>query len=214
MRFSQYGKRELAIFLVIPIVLFTLLSVYFENWPLLLGALPFVWFVCNFFRDPERDIPSEEGTLVSPADGEVTAIEETQMPWIGKCHRISVFMNVFSVHVNRMPVKGQVEYVEKIPGKFLNAMNGEAATANERVLVGLKGEDGKKYLIAQIAGLIARNIVTPVKEGDTFEKGERFGMIKFGSRADIYVEVDQKFEARVTVGQKVSAGSDILASVK
>lgn len=204
--------REAVLFSA-PLMAGIAIALHFRNWPLAVGLAAPLWFVLNFFRDPERTVPDEAGACVSPADGQVTAVEEAEMPWIGPCHRVSVFMNVFSVHVNRMPVGGTVEHVERVSGKFLNAMKGEAATANERVLIGVRGDDGRKYLIVQIAGLIARNIVAPVSVGDRFERGQRFGMIKFGSRTDLCIERDAPWTPRVVVGQWVSAASDVLGTV-
>lgn len=211
-RLTSYGLPQAPLF-IIPLCAGIAIAMINDKTALALALLAPLLFVLNFFRDPERPIPTEAGACVSPADGQVTAVEEADMPWIGRCHRTSVFMNVFSVHVNRMPISGTVDYVERIPGKFMNAMSGEAATANERVLVGIKGDDGRKYLIVQIAGLIARNIVTPVEVGQHFERGQRFGMIKFGSRADFCVELDAPYRPAVEVGQWVKSASDILGHV-
>ncbi|MGE4159929.1 MAG: phosphatidylserine decarboxylase [Planctomycetota bacterium] len=213
MKITGYGSREAFVWSLPTLVLMAVLVQCGQYW-VALALSPLLWFVLNFFRDPERLIPSDPGLLVSPADGQVTDIDDCEVPYVGPARRISVFMNVFSVHVNRMPLSGTVEYVEHVPGKFLNAMKGEAATANERHLVGLKGDDGRKYLVVQIAGLIARNIVTPVKVGDKFVRGQRFGMIKFGSRTDVCVERDSPWTFTALKGQWVRGGSDVLGRLQ
>lgn len=210
MNITKYGSKEAFVWSLPSLVGMAVLVQIGQYW-VALALSPLLWFVLNFFRDPERTIPSDALILVSPADGQVTDIDTCEAPYVGPARRISVFMNVFSVHVNRMPVSGTVEYVEHVPGKFLNAMKGEAATANERHLIGLRGEDGRKYLVVQIAGLIARNIVTPVKVGDKFTRGQRFGMIKFGSRTDVCVERESSWVFTAEKGRWVHGGSDILA---
>jgi phosphatidylserine decarboxylase len=170
--------------------------------PILL-AFFFLWF----FRDPERKIPGGPGDIVSPADGVVTEAE-----WIetagGSRLRISIFLNVFDVHVNRAPAAGTVKVVEYRQGGFLNAMKPESGIMNEQTLVVIDAGD---YEISykQIAGLLARRIVCAVKVGDRLERGQRVGMIKFGSRTDVLMPADA--ELRVKTGTRVKGGSSILA---
>ena len=170
--------------------------------PILL-AFFFLWF----FRDPERKIPGGPGDIVSPADGVVTEAE-----WIetagGSRLRISIFLNVFDVHVNRAPAAGTVKVVEYRQGGFLNAMKPESGIMNEQTLVVI---DAGNYEISykQIAGLLARRIVCAVKVGDRLERGQRVGMIKFGSRTDVLMPADA--ELRVKTGMRVKGGSSILA---
>ena len=170
--------------------------------PVLL-ALFFLWF----FRDPERTVPTGPGEIVSPGDGVVTQAE-----WIetsgGSRLRISVFLSVFDVHVNRAPVSGTVKAVEYREGRFMNAMNSLSAVANEQTLVVLDA-GGYEVSYKQIAGLLARRIVCTVKVGERVQRGQRVGMIKFGSRVDVLLPADAL--PRVDRGSRVRGGSTILA---
>jgi len=170
--------------------------------PVLLAAF-FLWF----FRDPERAIPEAPGLIVSPADGKVTVIETVETV-AGSQRRISIFLNVFNVHVNRAPIAGNVQVIDYRKGKYLNAMNPESAVANERNYVEVAGELCTVVFI-QIAGLLARRIVFQKKVGEWVHRGERVGLIKFGSRVDVVFPLS--CEVRVRVGQKVQGGSSILA---
>jgi phosphatidylserine decarboxylase len=169
--------------------------------PVLL-ALFFLWF----FRDPERVIPDAPGALVSPADGKVTAVSIAGSE--EKRARISIFLNVFDVHVNRSPIAGVVRDVRYKPGKFLNAMNELSAEENEQNVVEVYG-DGQIVVFKQIAGLLARRIVFHPKLGDRVERGQRIGMMKFGSRVDVLF--DAAASVHVKVGDRVRGGSSILA---
>lgn len=171
----------------------------------ILFAVFFLWF----FRDPERTIPQDAGLIVSPADGKVTEVASTQFK--GQPYtRISIFLNVFNVHVNRSPISGVIREVVYQRGKFGNAMAAASADANEQNLVTLEGE-GMTIVFKQIAGLLARRIVFNGKPGDTLARGQRVGMIKFGSRTDvIFPEPNQ---VSVKVGDNVKGGSSILARV-
>lgn len=177
-------------------------SLALTSLPVLL-AFFFLWF----FRDPERRIPSGPGDIVSPADGIVTEAE-----WIetagGSRLRISIFLNVFDVHVNRAPVAGTVKAVEYRQGGFLNAMKPESVVMNEQTLVVIDA-GGYEVSYKQIAGLLARRIVCAVKAGDRLERGQRVGMIKFGSRTDVLIPADA--ELKVKTGTRVKGGSSILA---
>jgi phosphatidylserine decarboxylase len=173
--------------------------------PLLLAAF-FLWF----FRDPERVIPSEAGAVVSPADGKVTSVASIKVG--GETFKsISIFLNVFNVHVNRSPVSGIVRGARYEPGKYLNAMNPASAEQNERNTVTIEGE-GHRVIFKQIAGLLARRIVFTKQVGDSVRRGERVGLIKFGSRTDILL--DPSAEVAVKVGENVKGGSSILAFLK
>jgi phosphatidylserine decarboxylase len=172
--------------------------------PVLLAAF-FLWF----FRDPQRAIPNGEGLLVSPADGVVTETVRIETPE-GPRQRISIFLNVFDVHVNRSPIAGEITAVRYQKGKFLNAMNQECAERNEQNVVTVRGE-GMEIVFKQIAGLIARRIVFNYRIGDRVERGQRVGLIKFGSRTDIILPAEA--EIRVKTGQRVKGGSSIIAEM-
>lgn len=167
-------------------------------------------FCCNFFRDPERVVPHEDGVAVSPADGKVIHVARKTDPIHGvERPYIAVFMNVFSVHVNRSPVKGYFSDIKYYPGKFINASFDKASKDNERCAYEITDEKGRLWYMVQIAGLVARRIVCRTNVGDSVERGERYGMIKFGSRVDIYLPEDMK--ASVKVGDKILAGQTIIA---
>ncbi len=183
----------------------TLLLAWFCRWTLVV-MLPLLAVVVWFFRDPER-VPEGPG-LVSPADGEVVEIYETEHPYTGKALKIGVFMNVFSVHVNRMPSAGTIEYLEYVPGKKWFANADKASLENERMYVGYRSEHGP-VLLTQIAGLVARRIVCRLKKGDVLDRAQRFGMIKFGSKVDVYLPLS--LSCRVKIGQKVRAGQTVIA---
>lgn len=168
--------------------------------PLLLAAF-FLWF----FRDPNRQIPGEPGLIVSPADGKVTDISSFQSPH-GPRTRISIFLNVFSVHVNRSPVAGVIKEVQYQRGKFGNAMGAASSADNEQNIVTVEGEG--RVVFKQIAGLLARRIVFTKAVGDVVKRGERVGLIKFGSRVDVLLDSD--VEVLVEVGDQVAGGSSIL----
>ena len=170
-------------------------------------------FVLNFFRDPERVVPQEPCLAVAPADGKVVKIEKMKDPFSGQEKTaICIFMNVFNVHVNRSPVAGQVEGIKYFPGKFFNASLDKASKDNERNALLIKDKDGQLWTVVQIAGLIARRIVCWTEQGDSLKRGERLGMIKFGSRVDLYLP--DGYEPMVKVNDKVFAGQSIVASVK
>jgi phosphatidylserine decarboxylase len=177
----------------------------------LFGALALVaLWVPWFFRDPEREGPRGDSLVISPADGKVVLIREVDEPSFirGKALRVSVFMNIFSVHVNRYPVAGTVKYVHYNPGKFLNAAVEKSSLENEQSSVGIESR-GAKVLVRQIAGLVARRIITYSKDGDTAHQGARFGIIRFGSRVDVFVPLTWKL--KVKEGDQAQAGLTILA---
>ena len=171
--------------------------------PACLLGLFFLWF----FRDPERRIPDSAGAVVSPADGKVTDVSTVAMKG-GQHTRISIFLSVFDVHVNRSPLAGVVREVHYQKGKFLNAMNPASAEHNEQNLVTVEG-DGQTVRFKQIAGLLARRIVFNKNVGDRVERGERVGLIKFGSRVDVLLDASASLQ--VKVGDRVKGGASILA---
>ena len=178
----------------------------------LIGLLLTVW-VYYFFRDPERIIIGDDNYLVSPADGEIIKVEEVDGPKElnlenKKFKKISIFMNVFDCHVNRTPCAGQVEDILYKPGKFLNASLDKASEDNERNYYKLKDNHGNDIIVVQIAGLVARRIVCETNKDQTLNQGDRIGMIRFGSRADVYYE---NYEPLVKIGQTAISGETLLA---
>jgi phosphatidylserine decarboxylase len=171
--------------------------------PAFLLAFFFLWF----FRDPERAIPDAAGAVVSPADGKVTEVSPTVLNGIQRT-RISIFLNVFNVHVNRSPIAGTISDVKYQKGKFMNAMNPASADQNEHNTVSVEA-DGSIVVFKQIAGLLARRIVFNKKVGERVQRGERIGMIKFGSRVDVLLVADAKLQ--IQVGDNVKGGSSVLA---
>ena len=171
--------------------------------PALLLAFFFLWF----FRDPEREIPGEEGALVSPADGTVTQVASVNIGGQQRT-RISIFLSVFNVHVNRSPIAGVVREIRYQRGKFLNAMNQASAEQNEQNIVTVEG-DGQMVEFKQIAGLLARRIVFHPKIGHRLERGQRVGLIKFGSRVDVVFDASAR--VNVKVGDHVRGGASVLA---
>ncbi len=186
-----------------------------RSWPLWLLALlltVIALWVAYFFRDPERTGERGDKLIISPADGRISHIVEVDEPSFihGRAIRISVFMNVFNVHVNRYPVSGRVRYLHYNPGKFLNAASEKSSLENEQMSVGIES-NGRRILVRQIAGLIARRIVTYSKDGDVAQQGTRFGLIRFGSRVDVFVPVGSKVLVRI--GDKPAAGTTVLAEL-
>ncbi|MFQ5676970.1 MAG: phosphatidylserine decarboxylase family protein [bacterium] len=176
-------------------------------------GIPIAALVVYFFRDPERQIPAGTNEIVSPADGTVVDIrEDFEREFLREqCTRISIFLSIFNVHVNRIPITGRVGYFRYQKGSFVNAYKSEASEVNEQTVIGI--ENGSvKLLFKQIAGLIARRIVCDVREGNTVTKGERFGIIKFGSRVDVFLP--NSFEVKVQLKQKVKGGVSIIGVQK
>ena len=167
-------------------------------------------FVTNFFRNPERSVSQDEKAIVSPADGKVLKIEDVEVTGLinGTCKKISIFMNIFNVHVNRAPYPGTVKAVEYKPGKFFSANLDKASELNERNSVLVTTDDGRSILTIQIAGLVARRIACWVSEGMDVDRGERFGLIRFGSRLEVFMPSDTQMS--VAVGDKVKAGETIV----
>jgi len=176
--------------------------------PVWLAAL----FVLQFFRDPARQVPGGAGTVVSPADGRVIAVERARDPYLERnAIKVSVFMNVFNVHSNRSPVDGKVHKRWYHPGSFVNAALDKASEENERNALWLRTDGGADVTCVQVAGLIARRILCYVGEGDSLARGQRFGFIRFGSRVDIYVPEDASLVA--ALGDKVYASSTVIATL-
>ena len=178
----------------------------------LLGLLVTIW-VYYFFRDPDRYSINDDKYLVSPADGEIIKVEEVDGPKeLGlegrKFKKISIFMNVFDCHVNRTPCSGKIDEILYKPGKFLNASLDKASEDNERNYYKIKNNDGEDIIVVQIAGLVARRIVCESEKDQELKQGDRIGMIRFGSRADVYYE---NYEPLVQIGQTAVAGETLLA---
>jgi phosphatidylserine decarboxylase len=167
-------------------------------------------FILCFFRDPERFVPPAEDALVSPADGKVLLVEKISGSIFteGEAHKISIFMNVFNVHVNRIPFSGKVEKVLHKTGKFYSADSERGGLENEQCATVITTSEGKKLVFVQIAGLIARRIICWLEPGDEVIKGKRFGLIRFGSRVDLYLPIETNIS--ITAGEKVRAGETIL----
>ena len=201
------GYKFLAIAIIVTIFLY-FLSTFLG----LIGLVLSVW-VYYFFRDPERISINDENYLTSPADGEVLMVHEVDGPKeLGledrKFTKISIFMNVFDCHVNRTPCEGKISEILYKPGKFLNASLDKASEDNERNYYKITNTHGEEIIVVQIAGLIARRIVCESSKDQQLQQGERIGMIRFGSRADVYFE---NYESLVKVGQKTIAGETLLA---
>lgn len=172
--------------------------------------LVLLWFAVHFFRDPERAVPQGQSFAVSPADGKIIRIADREDPFTGESRVcISIFMNVFSVHVNRSPVAGEVTGQIYTPGAFFNATWDKASRENERCAWNIQDADGKDWSFVQIAGLVARRIVCRAEPGDTLNRGERFGLIRFGSRVDLYLP--QGYDPAVGIGDTVFAGQSVVA---
>lgn len=166
-------------------------------------------FVLQFFRDPHRSIPQAEGSVISPADGKVIFTGVVDDPYLDrKAFKISVFMNVFSVHSNRAPIAGEVKKIWYNPGLFVNAALDKASEENERNAVWYQSKDGTDVVSVQVAGLVARRILCYVNEGDELDQGQRYGFIRFGSRVDLFLP--ESFNPEVSLGQNVSSGKSIL----
>ncbi|HTJ21833.1 MAG TPA: phosphatidylserine decarboxylase family protein [Gemmatimonadaceae bacterium] len=214
MNFAREGLSFIVIAALVAAGAFGLALVR-RSWPLWLFAVALtviaVW-VAYFFRDPTRTGERGEQLVIAPADGKVVMITEVDEPTFLKerAIRVSIFMNVFNVHVNRYPVSGIVRFVERKPGRFMNAAASEASLENEQTSIGI--ESGSNHLLVrQIAGLIARRIVTDAKEGDHVRQGDRMGLIRFGSRVDVFLPVATTM--RVKVGDVTYAGSTVLGTL-
>ncbi|WP_138470944.1 phosphatidylserine decarboxylase [Poseidonocella sp. HB161398] len=205
------GRRFVGIFAAVTVVLFLIFEPL--GW---IGVGLTVWCY-YFFRDPERVTPARPGLIVSPADGIVSLIEPAVPPAeLGMADvpltRVSVFMSVFNCHVNRMPVAGEITAVAYRPGKFFNASLDKASKDNERNSLAIRMDDGRQVAVVQIAGLVARRIVCFVAAGARLGTGERFGLIRFGSRLDVYLP--EGVEPLVSLGQTMVAGETVIADLE
>ncbi len=212
MNFAREGMPFILVAAVIAVASYAL-ALNRRSWPMWLLAfvltLLAIW-VAYFFRDPERNGPRGEALVIAPADGRIVQITEVDEPAYvqGRALRVSIFMNVFNVHVNRYPVSGTVEFVHYNPGKFLNAASEKSSLENEQMSVGI-AHGTMRVMMRQIAGLVARRIVTYSKVGDAARQGERMGIIRFGSRVDVFLPTTSAVEAHV--GQTTQAGVTVLA---
>ena len=214
--FARYGYAEFKGFSLVLVVLAAfmgwLTAAIYSVFMVPLFVTLILWlFVVSFFRDPPRAIPTDADALVSPADGTVTHVETIDEPDFGPALRVSIFLSIFNVHVNRVPRAGRVTAVRYFRGEYLDARRAECHVRNEQLWVDLAdGATGRPIRVKQISGAIARRIVCKLKSGDEVAAGERFGMIKFGSRTDVLIAAGMAKEILVKVGDKVKGGSTIL----
>ena len=204
-----YVAREGHPFIMIAFAaaLLAWMSGWIIGFALLIGLTVFIAF---FFRNPNRNVPTEAGLVVAPADGRIVAVEEgVPAPHTEKkSTKVSIFMSVLNVHINRFPVAAKVKGITYHPGKFLVASVDKASDHNERNAIVLEDDHGREFTVVQIAGLVARRIICYLRKGDDCERGDRFGLIRFGSRVDIYMPPEAS--AKVSVGDRVRAGETIV----
>jgi len=220
MKLTPYGKDVIRKMMIICVLLFVC-SVFIQNdiikWILIAVGLFLMWFTVYFFRDPERKIPSDydDSMILAPGDGKVCLIEEIVNPIDNLYHKgtrlkqVSIFLSPLNVHVNRNPTNGIVKYFKYIAGEYLVAFDHKSSERNERTEIGIEDSKGRKVLFKQIAGFVARRIVCDLKEGSAAKAGERFGMIKFGSRVDILLLPDA--EIKVKCDDIVVGGETVIA---
>jgi phosphatidylserine decarboxylase len=213
LNFAQEGWPFIGIGIGLVVIAF-IAAVHFRSWPLWLVAIlvtVLALWCAYFFRDPERTGPRGPDIVVAPADGKVLMITNVDEPRFiqGQATRISIFMNVFNVHVNRYPVDGRVDFVWYNKGKFFNAAAEKSSLENEQMSVGVTTPSGVRVLTRQIAGLIARRIVTYSKIGDEAHQGERLGIIRFGSRVDVFIPTTSV--VKVKLGDVTAAGTTVIA---
>ncbi len=213
---TKYGYGTLGVITIIVFLLF-IAAIFIKNpiikYSLFSLGLTILVFSLNFFRDPERNTPKIENAVISPADGKILIIKKVvPNEYISEpCIQVSIFMSPLNVHVNRIPINGKIEYLKYYKGEYLVAYHDKADTRNERMMIGVSGKFGK-VLFSQVAGTVARRIVTDLNEGQKVKVGERFGMIKFGSRVDVLLPED--VDLKVKVGDNVTAGETILFEYK
>ncbi len=214
MKFAREGRLFIALSVIVAAILFVnaVFNGGLGRWAAALLVLAFSLWVAYFFRDPERSGDRGHHLVVAPADGKVVLIGEVDEPAFmgGATTRVSIFMNVFSVHVNRYPVSGAVRYVNYARGKFRNAVTPESSAENEQMSVGVD-TGAHRVLVRQIAGLIARRIITYSREGEEVAQGERMGLIRFGSRVDVFVPAGSAL--RVKLGDQTAAGATVIAEL-
>lgn len=209
---TKYGLNTFLIAAGFSIILIVGSLIIHNGWiryPILLIGVAFLLFNINFFRDPNRTTPAAKNAIISPADGEIVILKNTfEKRFIdGEATQLSIFMSPLNVHVNRIPIDGTVDFLNYVKGDYLVAFHEKADLRNERSEIGITSKYGK-VLFTQVAGFIARRIVFDLKQGQSVKAGERFGMIKFGSRSDVVVP--KGWKAKVKLGDKVTAGETIL----
>lgn len=210
--FTKYGYNTMGVVFFIVFILIVLSifsSANYIRFPLILIAVLLAAFTLNFFRDPERKLPEKSNIVVSPADGRVLFVKDIIDARFlnSKAKMVSIFMSPLNVHVNRIPITGRVDYLKYVGGNYIAAFEDKASEENERNEIGISSPAGK-VLFIQIAGFVARRIVSEVKIGETVSIGNRFGMIKFGSRVDIIVP--EQWQVKVKKDDNVTAGETIL----
>jgi phosphatidylserine decarboxylase len=209
---AEYGVRELLLFGGAALAGLVATAVW--AWYLTPVFAAVLVFVVAFFRDPTRQVPTEAGAVVAPADGRITEVTEAVEPQFleTRAHKIGIFMSLVSVHVNRSPCAGRVEAVVHRPGRFLDARDPAASAENESTAMVIAEAEGRgaRVLLRQVAGVLARRIVCAAAVGDRLQRGQRIGMIKFGSRAEVHVPVEAGFDVAVKIGDRVKAGETIL----
>jgi phosphatidylserine decarboxylase len=222
MKFTRYGYGTIRFFLIISLLIDLgafLVPIIWLKITLIVISILLMVFVLNFFRDPHRVLPSniKDDSLISPADGRVVAVNDIMytldapFPKGEKLKQVSIFLSAFNVHVNRIPVSGEVNFIKYVKGEYLVAFDHKSSDRNERSEIGIMSDTGKQVVFKQIAGFVARRIIYELKEGQSVKKGERFGMIKFGSRVDILFHPDAKI--LVKRGDKVTAGETIICEL-
>jgi phosphatidylserine decarboxylase len=214
---TRHGFREMLIGSLVLVAVAVVLG-WSIWWPVSIVVVPVLIWLFAFFRDPERTLPSEQHAMVSPADGTVSDVTELSHDELlgGPCVRVGIFLSVFNVHVNRAPCDGRVTKVIYKEGKFINAMrHDDASSDNESNTVVLAEPHGERpvAVIKQIVGLIARRIICTAKEGDSVHRGDRIGMIKFGSRTELYIPKWLEPQVKVMVGQTVRGAADVIATL-
>ena len=219
---NKYGRKEIikyGILCIATIIFCLIMKQYLWNgfeWFIIIPLIEFA-FVLYFFRDPERKIENNLHNLLAPADGVISHIEECEDPgYLGeRALRISIFLSILDVHINRAAYPGKVEYIKYKEGQFFNAMKDDSLYLNEYNDIGVETDNPKmkKYMQRQIVGLIARRIVCDLKQGDILKQGEKYGMMKFGSRTDLYIPLSTAATLPVKIGDKVRAGLTVLAII-
>ncbi|RKY17201.1 MAG: phosphatidylserine decarboxylase family protein [Planctomycetota bacterium] len=214
--FTRYAKAEVKTVVAVTVLSAAaiLFACLWQNWlwglVLLVGPVGLGILGLQFFRDPDRQVPDGENRVVSPADGVVMDVKEgLEHPFVGRARRLGIFMSLFNVHVNRVPVGGEVAHTLYRPGEFLRANLEEASERNESYEVGLRTRWGK-VLVRQVAGIVARRIVCEAKKGQNLKRGERYGMVKYGSRLEVWVEEGARFRWCVKVGDRTRAGETVI----
>jgi phosphatidylserine decarboxylase len=210
---TRYGYDVYFTIAAVCVVIIVLALLFVEpksyRYSLILVSIAVLGFTTNFFRDPERVTPSDNALIIAPADGKVVVVKKIidKEFFDAEVWQISIFMSPLNVHVNRNPISGVVKHTRYVKGEYFAAFEDKASERNEQMIVGLEGTKGK-VMFKQIAGFIARRIVCPLKPGDTVHVGERFGMIKFGSRVDVFLPVSAK--VRTNIGDVTRAGETVL----